>query len=490
MSDPRNDEARATGGGVLSAGGAMLFARIFTVFAQLGLFFYAARVLTPADFGLFAIVSVVTLFLGVAATAGWNEFVLSTQDDGDGVNHAITASIVSAVLSTAICFAVAGGAWLASSDDVALLLLISSAGVLALPPERTFSALYIRDGRLWVLAGVAIVAETIGLAAGVFGLLGGYGIFALAAARSVMQVLRVVGAILFSNWKFRPVFASNFAASLYEISRSIFSVRIVQFISMNVYVVIIGGLLGTANAGMFRAAQRIDVAIFEMVSEPFRAISWMVFRNAVKGLDAAQDIRHALAQRALSYYPLLILCIAPVFIGVALVSDNLVVVLLGEQWRPVGPVAAILAIATMLTMPALANEPTLSISGNIRVLPRAMIINVIVTVTALLIFTQFGIIAAALARLFASVVFLSMTLWMQHRYVGVAWFAVVRNTGPVFAGLLAMIGAVFFAGRLLDVTTTSALAALAIQIPVGVISYFLTIFIVRPSFLPNTLRLR
>ncbi len=59
----------------MGAGG-LAFARIAAQAMQFGLFLYAARVLSTADFGVFSLAYTIIVGLTVLAEAGWREWVL------------------------------------------------------------------------------------------------------------------------------------------------------------------------------------------------------------------------------------------------------------------------------------------------------------------------------------------------------------------------------------------------------------------------------
>ncbi len=484
QSNGRNPGAMAT------AGGSTLVARIIAQGAQLALFLVAARVLTPADFGVFSITVAVSSLLFIFGAAGWNEFVLGWGGSNRATSQAIAYSAIGGYLLSVIGVGCAAVSILVfNAPAYAILILIFSATLLIGPLTYALGALLVRRGRVMTLSIILIVSELVGLAAGVAGLMAGWNIIALGVAKITMQLIHFTCVMLVARQPIKLVLNGGYAAEIFEISRSILSNRVISFISGNASTFLIGAFLGVASVGYYRAAERIVLAVSEMLFEPMRLIAWMVFRQAADGGGTPGEVRELLTQESRYFFPLMILCAAPVFIGLAMISDDLVGVFLGEDWLPAAPVVTVLALAGLLFTPTIANEPLLTISGKIKVLPPVALFNAVTTVVIFLVFTQFGLMAAAFARLGSSAIMLLTSFWMQGKHAGAAWWAAARTAAPVYAGVIGLVISVVFANLWLADYNLSVISRLGVEIVIGAVAYFFVILLVRPSFLRTTLSL-
>jgi len=484
---PLQGDSNRRNGGMASAGGAALAARVIAQGAQLAMFIVAARILAPADFGVFALVAAVSAFLFVVGAAGWREFILGWGGSDRAVNQAITYSFLSGYVLTAVGVASAVVVvFVYKSPLVSALILTLSATLLLAPVTHTLGAILVRRGAISSLSFVTIVAELAGLAAGVAGLLAGWNIVALGVGKLVMQFVNLVGVALFARWPVRLIINGGFERQIFEFSRSILTTRIVGFVSGNAAIFIVGAFLGVAGVGYYRAAERVVSAISEMLFEPLRLVAWMVFRQAADGAEDPAGIRESLTRESHLIFPLLILCAAPVFVGAAIIADDVVGVLLGERWLPAAPVVTILALGGLMMTPSIVNEPLLTINGKVKILPPVSIFNAVVTVAIFLVFTQFGLIAAALARLGASAVVMASSFWVQVRHADAPWWGAIKKASPVYTGIVALIIVVLFANHWLTGQNISMAARLSVEVFIGVVAYFSVIFLVRPSFLRTT----
>ncbi len=477
-------------GSMATAGGSTLVARIIAQGAQLALFLVAARVLAPAEFGVFSIAVAVYTFFFVIGAAGWNEFVLGWRGDERATTQAIAYAAMGGYLLSAIGVIIAAVTLLVfQAPAFSILILIFSGTLLLGPLTYALGGVLVRKGAVLHLSMVIIVAELLGLAAGIAGLMAGWSIIALGVAKIVMQVIHFVGVVIVAKQPIRLVLNGGYAAEIFEVSRSILSNRIISFISGNSSTFLIGAFLGMASVGYYRAAERVVSAVSEMLFEPMRLIAWMVFRQAADDAATPGEGRELLAQESRFFFPLLILCAAPVFVGLAIVSDDLVHVFLGEKWAPAASVVMVLAVAGLFYTPTIANEPLLTIAGKTKVLAPVALFNAASTATIFLVFTQFGLMAAAYARLGASAIVLITSLWIQGKHAGAAWWGAAKAAAPVYAGVIGLIIAVVFANLWLATQDIGVISRLGLEVFVGAVAYFFMILLVRPSFLRNTLSL-
>lgn len=477
-------------GAMATAGGSTLVARIIAQGAQLALFLVAARILAPADFGLFSLAVAASGLLFVIGAAGWNQFVLGWGGDERATAQAIAYAALGGYILAVIGVILAAVAlFVFSAPEFSILILTFAASLLVGPLTFALGGVLVRKGAVMQLSSIIVMAEILGLAAGVAGLMAGWNFIALGVAKVVTQLVHFAGVALIARQPIRLVLNGGYASEIFEVSRAILSNRIISFVSANSSTFLIGAFLGVASVGYFRAAERVVLAVSEMLFEPMRLIAWMVFRQAADDGETQGEVRELLAQESRFFFPLLILCAAPVFVGLAIVSDDLVNVFLGERWAPAGPVVTVLALAGLLYTPSIANEPLMTIAGKSRVLAPVALFNAASTIVIFLAFTQFGLMAAAYCRLGAAAITLCTSLWMQSKHAGAAWWAAAKTAAPVYAGLVGLVIAVFFSSLWLSRQGLGAVSHLGIEVLIGIVGYFLMILMVRPSFLRNTLSL-
>jgi O-antigen/teichoic acid export membrane protein len=218
-------------------------------------------------------------------------------------------------------------------------------------------------------------------------------------------------------------------------------------------------------------------------------IAWVQFRRAADRAGSPESIHAELSAEARHFLPLFIVAAAPVFVGLAAVSGDIVSALLGAKWAQAGPVAAILALAALTSIPRAVAEPLLSLSGEIRRLPFILAINAAVTVALMLALGSYGLIALALASLFAGTISLGTTTWLVQKYTGIRWSEAAMQSLPALAALAAMTLAVYGTDWFSEMQAFPRLIALGAQIIVGALVYVATLLAIRPRMLMSVLKM-
>ncbi len=489
MSDAvAGDPARPRKSSLASAGGSTLAARVVSQIAQLLMFIVAARVLSPAEFGVFTLVGAGSTLLFIVGGAGWREFILGWGGGVRAVHQAVTYSILSGYILAMLGFIAAGViAAVFQLLEVAWLSLIFSLCVLFSPMSGAYSAILVRKDKVKALAIASIASEIAGLVLGVLLLYRGWGVLALGASKLAAQVIYLALVVFWAQWRLQLLLTGVTVREILGVSREILFMRITGFVGNYASTFIVGLFLGVANVGYFRAAERIVASFSELVSEPLRLVAWMVFRKAADRADTPVRLRHELAGEAAIFFPLLLLISGPIFVGLAVVSPSLIEALLGQSWLPAAPVVSILAISALLLTPAIATEPLLTVAGKIRTFTPFAVLNSAVVVVALFAVTRFGMDAAAWARVAGCGFIFATSVWVQVRHTDAPWWGAIRGSAPIYTALIAMIAAVLAARALAPIAQSPALSQLLIETLAGAIAYFAIILLVRPSYLRTML---
>ncbi|MEM9015153.1 MAG: oligosaccharide flippase family protein [Pseudomonadota bacterium] len=474
--------------GVAGAGGAALAAKVVAQASQLLLFIVAARFLVPADFGVFALVAASSALLFLIAAAGWREFIMSWGGSANAVNQALTLALTSGYAISLLGLTAAAIMVLHyESPILALLTITFSACVLMAPMTSALGGLLVRLERVPMLSAVLIVSEIAGLGMGVYGLVSGWGILALGAAKLITQLIALLGSLAIARWPLRITLRGGFGPEIKELSQQILINRVINFLSNNASIFIVGFYLGVTNTGLYRAAERVISSIAELVFDPLRLLAWMVFRRAADRAPNPKMIKDEVAQEASIFLPLTIVFASPVFVGLSVVSEEVVTLLLGEVWLPAAPVVSILAMSALLLTPNIATEPLLTLNGKVRALAPIAVINAIITIIVLLAFTRFGLIAAAFARLAASFCVMAGAIWLQTRHAGAPWLGTMKRAAPLYTALIALVSSVYGARFLLADYDVSLVGTMAVEVLIGAVVYFGVIMLIRPSYLRSAL---
>lgn len=442
--------------------------RICAQLAQVVVFVLAARMLTAAEFGVYTLILAIAILLTRIAEAGSREFIMSCREDGSLFNQIATIAFASGAAAMAVGLTISGAMdSLFEMRLAAEILAIFSVWVVFATFSAVYAGLLVRQSRSEMHSILLMIGEGVGLVVTLAGLLAGWGIFALAVGKLFMQVTYLCSAIIVTRWIPRPRLQWSVVKELAAFSRYILATRMVTYFHTYAVTFVIGIFFGTASVGYYRVAERLGSSFADMMDEPSRLIAWVSLRRAVRDNQSPLELKRSVGDEATLLLPFLLALAAPIFVGLAIVSEKLVVLLLGEQWHPAAPLTALLALMYMLYSPTVLTEPLLSLTGQVRRLPLISLCNVLVAVVFLLGAVPFGIMGVAIGQVAAAMITVCVTIWLQSFYGGVNWKRVGANSFIIIPALIAMIAGVVWVSRFM----LSAELHLGLQIAVGAVVY-------------------
>ncbi len=304
-----------------------------------------ARLLSPAEFGLFATVAVVTGLATFIAEAGLGPALV--RRTGIHVELQGTAHLISLALGL-VCAALL---WTASEplarfyDTPGLAPLVrAAAGIFLLQPLGLVYAHFLqRDMAFKALAAsetaAALVGTTVAVAAAAAGLGAGSLVAAqLAGAATRSAVLLAVGV---PRYGLRLGWHPAEARYLWRMGAFQIGDNLLNYFNSQLDLLLLGKLAGAEALGVYYAAKQIAY-------KPLQLINPVVTKVALPVFARVQDEPARLRQGYLAVVAALALVQVPVYGTLAALSALAVPVLLGPGWEGGAPVLALLCLAMLL----------------------------------------------------------------------------------------------------------------------------------------------
>ncbi|MEO8321652.1 MAG: lipopolysaccharide biosynthesis protein [Bradyrhizobium sp.] len=346
LPDPVNDKYFAEnkayaglGRASLHSGVIFIAARGANIFVQLASTILLARVLSPHDFGLVAMVVALVGFAPMLIDLGTSE--ASTQK-----TH-ITETDISALfwlnvaISVVLTVLLVGGsgavaAFFGEPSLTGIALVLSATFILTALSTQHY-ALMRRAMQFRHLAMIDISTNLIGTIVSVAMALTGWGYWSLVAKPVVTGVLTAVFVWMSCGWvPGRPRFSSN-VRELVGFGLGVTGFTMTDYLAKSADRLAIGYFLGAGPLGYFQNAFTIYSNLLSILTEPLHNIaasSLSKLRNDIEELKRSWMT----ALSSLSFFS------APAFAILAVVGQDFVVLLLGQKWAPAGPLLCIFAV--------------------------------------------------------------------------------------------------------------------------------------------------
>lgn len=342
---PVEDRAHAGGGlGSTAARGAlvMLAGQGMRVLLQFASVVALARLLTPHDYGLIAIVVVI---IGVGEI--FRDFGLSsaavrapelTRDQSTNLFWINTG--IGLVLGAGL-FALAAPLAAAYGQQDVLEVARAMASIFVLNGLTTqFRTLLVRSLRFRWLATVDVLAAAIALAVAIAAALLGWGYWSL-VAQQITQALvllagATIGARVLPGLPRRDVSVRSFL----RFGGNLVLSQVVNYATNNVDTAVVGFVHGATSLGLYNRAHQLVVTPLSQVQAPVTSVAIPVL-SRIQDDQARFSAYLVRGQLALGY---------PISLGLGLVAvaaEPITELLLGEQWLAAVPLLQLFAIACM-----------------------------------------------------------------------------------------------------------------------------------------------
>jgi O-antigen/teichoic acid export membrane protein len=379
----------------------LIIARAWSNLCGLLAFLVAARFVTPAEIGIYALASSVVLLSHSLVGAGFAEHVISRDPDRRDTATAFWSVVAFGSCGTLFSFgaAILADLWL-DQPQIALIIAwmapMPAIWSIATVPEATL----IRDGRGSALAGSSIAADTIGMAVLILLLLMGHGIMALVANRLVSVVVMSAGILRAAGLpKGLRHFDIAAAKRIGWFSTGVIGSRLSFWANQFGTELVIGIVLSTTAVGYYRMASRLAGALYSIIWQGPAAAQLAYFGRAP---DSYKAYLHALR--------LHLALVAPILVGAAMAAPILIEVLLGPTWQPSALVFSLLCLCCFPAIGCGIASTMLVARGRSH---RAFLLDsgaAAVTVAAMLVGAHIGLAATAIAKLLVTVLFLVLTV--------------------------------------------------------------------------------
>lgn len=333
-------KGRAVRGGVvtLSAQGVLfLLQTIGTV--------VLARLLTPGDFGLVAMVTALTGLVRLLKDAGLPQATIQRQEITHRqistlfwVNVGLGAALM--VITAAMAPAVS---WLYADSRLTGITMVTGVGFLFSGLTVQHDALLKRQMRYSSLALKDVVSTAAGTAVGITLAVLGAGYWALVAMPAAIALTHMLLAWSMVHW--RPGLPARAAGvrSMFLFGGHLTGSQLIAYLDRNTDNVLIGWYWGAGPLGLYAAAYRLLMLPLRQLNAPVGAV-------AVPALSRLQNDPERHARFYLRMINVIMWISAPLIGFLFLAAEPVVVLALGQQWRDAAAVFQILALCA-LTQP-------------------------------------------------------------------------------------------------------------------------------------------
>lgn len=435
-------------------------------FITLGVFVLLARLLEPAQMGLFAAAVAVLAIVDILIEQGFGDAIVQRRTLSDAqVNAAFYVTLTLASVSYALLFALAP--WIEQrmqTPGLAPVLRWAGIAMLITALGSCQQAMLRREfDYKWLALRMLIATAAAGTLAAICAF-AGLGVWSLVVQYLTFAVLNVGLTWLRPRW--RPGLTVD-RAGLRELTRyssSVLGSRLLEYAHVRFIEVFLAATLGPIALGIYMVGARIHQTLMLLLISSFMDVSLSAFSRLA---DRVDEFRHAYLRAT----ELAGAVLMPCFVATALLAPELTVLAFGQKWEQSAFVLRVLGAVGSLQIVQYINTSAISARGRPDTAFWLNGLRAAMAVIALLASIGRPLDEVVLAFAAGQVVATAASLAIGARVLEVPLSAVARRIAPSAGACLAMVTAVVALRLAPGVAGWPLLARLALLAAAAVLAY-------------------
>jgi PST family polysaccharide transporter len=443
-----------------------------------------ARLLSPYEFGIIAIIAIFVGFLQIFKDFGFGNILISTKDVDDlDYSTVFWTNLGLGVLLSSLLYM--SSPWitifykepiLENLIDVISLLFIVQAFNFVQVIKLTKKLQYKK------LAIVSFVSILISGTIGIISALNGLGVWSLIMKDLSQALVYLILIWRLSSWK--PSFQFSFNRFKYFLNSgsALLGTKLLNYFSRNIDNILIGKFIGAPELGVYNRA-------YSFMTFPIYKITGVLSSVLFPSFSIIQDNMKRITDIFLKSVQITSFIVFMIMGLLYINASEFVLLVLGEQWIEVIPLLKILALPSALQSITLLTENIFRAQNKYRLEFKLNILVSISLAIAIIIGLQWGILGVAYAYLCAVVLTTSTILIVTAKLMTINTIQIVKNIYPSFLGFLLLIGVKYFYSIISTPLEVNMWTKFITQMVIGTIVYLAVVYVVNKSTIYSTVSL-
>lgn len=399
---------------------------------------FVIRFLAPEDYGVISLAEVFRTFLVLFSTVGLSQGLMKVENlTGPLIQKTLGLLVTINFLLFLFQFTIAPyAAAFYENDDLELVLKVLAFTYLIIPWTSVPSSLVARNLEHKKTSKITFVSDVLGSCLSLTLAYLGYGYWALVAAVLFTFSFNCFWFNRIIDYPKIPSFIPKGTEELFKFGAFV-ALSEVLFVAYNrIDIVLVGKFFDIAEVGFYGVAIQLSTMLMTKTVPLFNVVAFPTFAR----MNAAEGDSNDYLVTTLRFASMLIF---PVFFGVAMVGEDLIGVVLGEEWRKIATVFAILVISVPFRILAYVISPAMLAAGGARINMTNAFITFIVLTAAIFALLPYGLPGVAVAWSIASVCVFGLAVVRGGRLLSLSIMRFLASFTPALLVTLIMCAAIF-----------------------------------------------
>ena len=412
--------------------------RVSIQVVQFALGVVLARLLTPEEYGVFAILMIFLVISQVFVDSGFSKALIQKKNrTEDDISTVFLFNIVISLLAYFIL-------WVSApliSDfynlpELVLLLRILALSLITNAIFTITATLLTIELDFKSLTKINLAATVISGAVAIYLAYDGYGVWALVVQTLIRSVITGVFMWLITRWKPNWVFSKKSFKQLFAYGSRLLISSLLGTTFSQINSILIGKYIGARDLGYYSRGIQFSDVVFGIFNASITNI-------LLPGLSPIQNQHERLKKHVRTFVKASSLITAPIFLGIAVMAEPIILVLLTDKWAMAIPIMQIFCVSRYLTVFSGISVNFLYVIGRTDLTLRQQYLNIAVRVILLLSALQYGIFYIALAELLTTIIHFFTNAYFPGKIIKYGAIKQLRDIAPTFIASILMAAFVF-----------------------------------------------
>ncbi|MBQ8776077.1 MAG: lipopolysaccharide biosynthesis protein [Treponema sp.] len=421
-----------------------------------------ARLVSPSDYGIIALILVFIQIANVFVQSGFNTALIQKKDSDDtDFSSIFYLSLFVAFICYLILFFTAPFiAKFYNQEILTSVIRVVSLTLFFGAINSVQSAYVAKKMQFKNFFYSSVIAVLVSGVVGICFAYIGFGVWALVIQHLVNNVLTVVVLLFTVSWRPKFLFSFIRIKNLFGFGWKLLCSGLLDTVFRNIYNLLVGKFYNSQVLGFYNRGSQFPQTITNSIDGAIQSV--MLPTLSAKN-DNIEELKR-ITRKSISMSAFVLM---PCMFGLAAVAEPLVKVLLTEKWLPCVPFLQLACISFVFYPIHNANLTAINSLGRSDVFLKLEIIKKIITIVNLFVTIPFGVYAMAIGQVIQSIISTFINAYPNKKLIGYSFSEQCIDLIPSFILSVVMAGIVWT----INFISIVPWLLLIIQIIVGIIIY-------------------
>ncbi|MDM0763062.1 lipopolysaccharide biosynthesis protein [Clostridium perfringens] len=423
-----------------------------------------ARLLTPEDYGIIAIISIFITIASVFVQSGFSTALIqnrnSSEEDFSSVFY--LSIFVATILYIALFFMAPLISKFYMITELTNVIRVLSLTLFLGAFNSVQNAIIAKKMEFKKLFFSSFIAVNI---SGVIGIILAYlnfGVWSLVFQQLLNQIFIVLILLIVLKWYPKFIFSIKRIKILFGYSWKLLVSSLIDTIYMNIRSLIIGKIYSAEILGFYNRGNQFPQVIVSNINGSIQSVMLPALSDEQDNLFKVKSmVRRSIVTSSFIIFPMMI--------GLSVIAEPLVKILLTDKWLPCVPFLQIFCISYSLWPIHTANLQAINALGHSEIFLKLELIKKVIGTTILCISIFYGVYAIAIGTLISGVISTFINSYPNLKLLNYSYLEQIRDIIPSLIVSILM-GIITYSIKFLNL---SNLVTLMVQIIIGIIVYII-----------------